>query len=290
MINIIELYTDYNIPYWTQGKNTAPGWVQTRCPFCSDSSNHLGFNIARGYFYCWKCGAKRVKEVFTKLLDRTYQDIDKLLFEYSGETFVVQKRKNKNVTSIHLPGESLKDNHKRYLKKRNFDPDHIEQKYKIRGTGITGDWRFRIIIPIFFKNKLVSFQGRDITDKQKLRYKALSDEKSILSPKKVLYNLENCLSNSIIVLEGITDVWRFGDNSCCTFGTSLTEEQIFLLSLFDNIFFIFDDEEEAQQKALKSAKKLSAIGCDVEIIDLENDKDPAELSDEESNKIKKELL
>ena len=289
----IRFLTDYNITYWTQGKNVQDGWVNITCPNpeCNDKSQHGGFNIMKGYYNCWKCGHQSLRFIISLLTGES--NPTNIINEYMGST-IIRKRLNKkvksNVTNIKLPGTELKKMHRKYLLKRGFDPDYIEKKYKIKGTGITGDWKYRIIIPIYYKGQLVSYQGRDITDQQELRYKTLSKDESIINPKHVLYNLDNCKEEYIIVTEGAFDCWRLGNDSCATLGTSITKEQLRLLRKYKKIFFIFDPESEAYKKAKKAANELAIFGCKTEIIKLDEASDPAELSDIEAKKLKRKLL
>ncbi len=294
MLNIIELYNDYDIQYWTEGNNVSPGWVNIKCMFCGDHSNHLGFNLAKEYYYCWNCGYHKTEDVLCDLLSVEYYEIKNIIKEYNTRPLlrnVISKSKFKKVDCLKMPGEELNKRHRNYLIKRNYDPDYIVDKYKIKGTGIVGDWKFRIMIPVFYKNKLVTYQGRDITDRQESKYVSLKKEDGIINIKNILYNLDNCIDkNIIIVLEGVFDVWRMGDFSCCTFGTFISDAPIKLLSWYKKIIFMFDDEKEAQKKAHKSAGQLSVLGCDVEIVSLDTGTDPADLSNEEAKKIKGELL
>jgi DNA primase len=293
LLDILRLYQDYNIQYWTDGKNCAPGWIQVQCCFCGDSSNHLGYNLAKGYFTCWKCGKKKIEQVLMNLLSLEFYEVKKVMLEYAGYSKLFRKNEEKQkkvIPELALPGGELVDMHINYLSKRNFDADYLVNKYGITGTGITGDWKFRIMIPVIYNRKMVAFQGRDITGKAKYRYKSLSIENSIMPVKEVIYNIDNCNSDSVIVLEGITDVWRMGDNTCATFGTSVTSKQIKLLSRYKKIFFLFDPEIEAQERARFAASKLSSLGCNVEIVDLGIDGDPATLNAEEVDNIKKELF
>jgi hypothetical protein len=57
-LNLIEYLDDKNISYSTSGKNVSSGWIGISCPFCGDSSNHLGINLESKVFSCWKCGEK----------------------------------------------------------------------------------------------------------------------------------------------------------------------------------------------------------------------------------------
>ena len=40
-MNLFEFLDDYDIEYWTEGKNVVKGWVNITCTFCDDDSNHL---------------------------------------------------------------------------------------------------------------------------------------------------------------------------------------------------------------------------------------------------------
>lgn len=57
-LDIRSLLSDHNVPFATSGsKHTMPGWVNVNCPFCPGSKDyHLGFNEAREFWNCWRCG------------------------------------------------------------------------------------------------------------------------------------------------------------------------------------------------------------------------------------------
>jgi len=289
----LRFFHTYGIQYWTDGPNCQEGWINITCPMtkCNDTTNHMGINPYNGYAHCWICGGHNLQNVIMKLLNITYYEASKIILEFEGRFQAVQ-RLNKKVplaTKVILPGEAFGNRHKKYLIKRNFDPEYLEKKYQLRGTDITGEWKFRIIIPLIFRERLVSFIGRDITGQSEIRYKNLSKEKSIIDPKECLYDLDNCKKNYVGVVEGIFDKWRMGKNWVATFGTSLTQGQIKLLSKFEKVFIMFDSEEEAQTKAKRLGSLLSSLGSKVEIIDIETGDDPANLTDEEALEINKEL-
>jgi len=59
MIDIISLFENNDIEFYSSGKNNSRGWVELNCPFCgNDPSFHLGVNLSSGIFHCWICGAK----------------------------------------------------------------------------------------------------------------------------------------------------------------------------------------------------------------------------------------
>ena len=115
--------------------------------------------------------------------------------EYKGKPqYVARKKSHRKPTTIILPKHTeLTRPHKNYLIKRNFDPDELEFKWRLVSTGPVGPYKHRIIAPIYFNEKLVSYQGRDITDKAKLKYKAC---KRILEVGKI-YMWSNSSSPTI---------------------------------------------------------------------------------------------
>ena len=282
---------DSGIKYWTEGENVTPGWVNIKCPLCTDKSNHGGFNPTKGYFSCWKCGGHGLSYVIGRLLRIDRTAAEKVISQYEGSGLLRPKIQHKHnpIETLTMIGEPLQTVHKRYLKRRGFDPDLLERKYSLTGTGIVGDWKYRIMIPILHQGQLVSYQGRDVTDAQKLRYKTLSPDKSLVNPKHILYNLDNCRGNTIVVVEGAFDVFRMGDGFAATLGTSMTEAQIKILSRYRRVVFLFDPEPEAQGRARKAANKLSAMGVETELVDLEMEEDPGELSPKQVRMIRREL-
>jgi DNA primase len=230
-----------------------------------------------------------------ELLNINYYEALKVIKEYTNDYHVpiIEKRVHEN-NIIELPGRKLEQRHKDYLLKRNFDPDLLERKYKIRGTNhIDGLWKFRIIIPIYFKNQLVSFTSRAIYEDMEPRYLTLAKNKERICHKNILYNYDNCVKkhgkNSIILVEGLFDVMNLGDNTVCTFGTSVTSYQLQLLSEFDSIFIIFDPEEQAQKKALKLARNLAVLNKQVENLYIKDIEDPGAMTEEQVKELKEEL-
>jgi DNA primase len=299
MFDALRFFRDYGINYFDSGNNVSPGWINISCVFHPDS-NHLGYS-PEGKFYCWKCGGHHVETVISRLLVCSSREAKRIVSDYEAANRsrrVLNKKENSaKITNkkINLPGEELSKYHRRYLKKRNFSPRHLIDKYGIVGTGPSELWRkrdfqLRVIIPIIEDGKLISFQGRDITDKQKLRYKGCPIEESRKHYKHTLYNIDNCPGSTIRLVEGITDVWRMGDGYAATFGTTMTDYQIKLLTRYEHIYFIFDPEAEAQQKATRAAEKLASFGKRVERVVLDKKCDPGDLSEKEADELRNLLI
>lgn len=296
MTNIIQIINDYNIENTQTGKHSSAGWVNINCPFCNDKSFHGGFNLSEDWYNCWKCGTFSIPYVLAKILHLNKYQIQEILKQYNTHTQIInhlnkKKVKKHTVKSIEMIGEKPKKIHKQYLKNRGLNPNYIIDKYQITGTMNTPlDWKFRLVIPIFYNNKLISYQARDVTGNSKLRYKVLSPELSVLNNKHIFYGLEFAGSEKVAIVEGIFDQWKMGDNFIAAFGSNLTNQQIKLLTHFKQVFFLFDSD--AIEKAKKYGKMLQALKNDiqVEVIDLElGNRDCGDLDPDEVRQIKKEL-
>lgn len=268
------------------------GWANVRCPWCSDRGHHGGFNLAGSYYNCWKCGSHDLGQTLKRLLRLSFAQVAELLKEFEGHSKVVERLNSgfSKVTKLDWPGKPLIAGERKYLKSRGFDPKYLVSVYGIAGGGISGDWKYRILIPLFLDGRLVSYLGRDITGQSKMRYKNLALDKSILDPKDCLYNIDACKSDEVFILEGPTDVWRMGPGFVATLGTSVTSAQVKLIAQrFKRATFLFDPEPEAQAKAARTATQLAALGVATDLVDLELDDDPGSLSFEQANDVRKEL-
>jgi hypothetical protein len=298
-MNFEKLFRDYNVPYSLRINR---GWVNCNCPYCDTKSTsfNLGFNPAGNYYHCWKSKHNYpIRQVLSTLLNVSESSIDNILMDYQGVGETLSEKKTSNIKYLELPTNTFTKAERKYLKSRDFDPKYLYKKYHVVGGGIDGYWKFRIIIPVFYQGQLLSWTGRSILSKEKLkqldipRYKNLSIEKSIKNIKELFFNIDNCKSDTVVLTEGAFDVLRFDGNAICSMGTELTESQINLLaSRFRKIFILFDNEPEAQKKARKFGLQLSSIGIDIEVVNAYEDfgkNDMGECSREEIESIKKEL-
>jgi len=295
MFNPKQFLDDFGINNTQQGKHARAGWVQIRCPFCSGHSGwHGGFNIRKGYYNCWRCGWHSLQDTIMKLLNCDFFSAKTYLAKYNDLPESPQnigRPKIRHASKISYPStcQPLGDLHKKYLQNRNFDPDELIIEWDLKGTSYIGDYKFRIIAPIYFQGQLVSYQGRDITGKQTAKYKACAIANETIHHKHILYGIDKAKGDSVIVVEGITDVWRLGSGSVATFGIEFTLSQVRLLKdRFQKFIIFFDNEGQAQIQADKLAALLSGFNRQVEMIDTESD--PGELSPQEAKQLKKELL
>jgi hypothetical protein len=269
-VKILELFQDYHVQYWTSGKNVQAGWVNVRCPFCHDTSNHLGFNLNREYFNCWKCGKKPMKSALSRVLAVPESKVIPILrqYDYQGHS-TTRKAEPAQIGSrkfkLPIGTGPIEAPHKRYLRKRGFDPNQIAEDWGILGTGPNGlldgiSYKYRIIVPIIWDGRIVSFQARDYTNRQMIRYRTCSKEREIIHHKHILYgNQEKWNPEFGICVEGVTDVWRMGPESFATFGTEYKPQQVRQMKFFKRIVVLFDYEDMAQARAERLVSTLRSL-------------------------------
>jgi len=307
-MNIVEFYQDHGISYQTEGhKHCRPGWVNIECPFCLGNPGfHLGYNISSNYFYCWRCGWHPTLESIAKILEISKIDAKKELRRYRGFTRREYDNKNKNLhrrKPFQLPAgntielsknDRLIKRHKKYLIKRKFDPNELSRKWLLYGTGPIAllddiNYRFRILAPIYFDKRRVSFQARDITDKAKLKYMACPIIREEVHHKNILYGNWTRVKDTAIIVEGIFDVWRLGTNAYATFGIEYTTSQVKLIAkAWKRVIVLFDNDPQSKVQARKLVAELSMFGTEAWAETVSDD--PASMNQDDANYMVKELV
>lgn len=230
-------------------------------------------------------------------------DLKQLLSDYRTVSKARSRSSKGNIkggaSKLKLPlcGE-LGAMHIQYLESRGFDAEKLESLWGLMGTKGIGRYPNRIIAPIFLNGTTVSYQGRDVTGKQKLRYKACSLEKEVIHHKNTLYGIDNC-KDSIVVVEGITDVWRLGYGAVCTFGIKYTTSQLRMIASKKRRYIMYDTQDpQARAQGLSLAAQLSLLPGLTEYVELGSThawidpragKDPGNLTQEEADAIMAEL-
>lgn len=286
--DIVSFCDDYGIPYAYRGKQISRGWIGVADVInkgFNDTDYHMGFNIAGGYLHSWVSGGVKLTDFIEAATPTENPYV--LLRKYEGD-FDLERlpQKRTHAESLFYPFPSLSDSKvgTRYLLKRGFDEKCI-QKYTLGWGGETGEWAYRVILPLFHSGEIVTWQGRYICNMPEIpRYKTLAVEKSLVDPKSVLFNLNNCTGDTVVFCEGPLDVLKYGDGSCCSFGISVTESQLQYLSKYARVVVAFDPD--AQEKAKGICAKLSALGVkEVLNLDLE-DGDMGDRTQEQIQEIK----
>jgi DNA primase len=207
--------------------------------------------------------------------------------EYSDDAFVVREKHYQS--KVLFPTGTSKvfpQSHINFLTNRRYDYEKVISDYDLYCTGPVGDYKHRIIIPVFLKNRLVSFVGRDVTGLSDVKYKNSSEDYSIKDVKQCLYNMDSIVRDRAIIVEGILDAWRIGDGAIATFGTKYTREQLRLLKGLKQAFIFYDSD--AVSIAHKLAYDLSSIVPQIEVLEL-SEGDPDNLSDDDVKALRKDL-
>lgn len=146
-------------------------------------------------------------------------------------------------------------------------------------------FRDRIIFPIFSPNgRVIAFGGRILDASQKTAKYLNSPESIIYSKRKSLYGLYHSKEeirrlDYAILVEGYMDLialYQHGiKNVVASSGTSLTEEQVQLLSRFTkNIYVLFDADLAGQKASMRSIEILLKQNFEIKVIDLPKGEDP----------------
>ena len=302
LIDIEEYLQNRGIPYDPPGsKNVGRNSVGIACPFCGDhqhsGNNHLGIKIDTKQWNCWICGAGRNKgflSLVAKLENCSYRQAEEILQPFMhSDMSLVQTANRDDLRALQgqfkLPDEAVKELlplHKNYLEKRNFDPEVIFNSYNLYSVGnISKRWKFRLIVPIYFHFRMVSFIGADVTRQHSLKYKNCSPEESLIPINSTVYNFDRA-KHTVIIVEGITDVWRIGDGAVALYTKHATRQQLKILSEFERVFIMLDSD--AINAAEELANNLAGF-TETEIIELDEG-DPADMKEEDVKHLRREIF
>ena len=159
-----------------------------RCPICGDSQRNK--NKARGYIYqiksdfnfkCHNCGVTMTFGHLLKEMDVNVHKqyvLEKFKAGHTGKTFSVENpkfdfkppifTKREKPNELNIPKASSNPDANEYLIKRKLNPDkfYYAEKFKEWTNSIKPTFDSvkydepRIIIPLFYKQTLIGFQGR----------------------------------------------------------------------------------------------------------------------------------
>ena len=207
-----------------------------RCPICGDSKRNR--NKTRGYLYsvkantnfkCHNCGTSMSFNNFLKEIDpivHKQYTLEKFKEGHTGRNFVVDEPKfsfqpPKFKPSLNLPKASENADANEYLVKRKLNPYkfYYTDKFKSWTNSLkdvfddTTKDEPRIIIPLFYQDTLVGFQGRALgPSKVKYITVMLNDD----APK--IYGLDEVQKDKIVyITEGPFDS-TFIRNACAMCG------------------------------------------------------------------------
>lgn len=326
-------FTDHNIDFITRGQNVKKNNINIACPLCGeDPSYHMGVSLVEkdGYFQwgCWRSAShagKKPTRLIRALLNCSYQAAELLAQQYSqadpssidsiSNPFERADKATDKPTKgkrLAMPPEFRQISPKgttlrfyKYLTDRGFnDVTGLCDIYKLRCAN-TGNFKDRIIIPIFIKNKLVSWTSRALGKTINApRYLALSEEKGgLVNVFHTLWNYDDLQigGDLMIIVEGPFDALKLdfygaemGATTTCTFGTAMSVEQGLMIreiaKKFKRRILLYDPGEV--ESIFLAQEKLIGSGVDtVSLNDIIPDvEDPGAMSKKQVRKLVKKLL
>lgn len=295
-----DLFKVLNINYVTEGyKHCRPGWINMECPFCTGNPGaHLGFSLEQEYFHCWRCGGRPLIETLSRLSGLPTGQIRQLLRQYGGRSRISTSSLKviPRMKAFRFPSGCgpLLTPHSQYLCSRGFDPQKIKYEWQLQGTGpialLDGqDYKLRIIAPIQWNNKIVSFQGRAISSTAEAKYKACPKNRELIHHKHILYGKQEKWGDTGICVEGITDVWRLGPKAFAVFGINYLQQQVKeIVRHFARVAVVFDDDPQATKQANKLIAELRMRGIEAWRIDIEED--PGGMSEDDARHLVREII
>ncbi|KKL08077.1 hypothetical protein LCGC14_2579500 [marine sediment metagenome] len=308
-MNFLTLCSDHNID--TAGPehhHVSQGWIGIHCPFCTGKQNfHMGFNISKEFFNCWRCGPHSLRETLERLTGEAFGTLWRMYGEGKSAPSPTWKGEpRKEEKELVLPNgftQPLRDHHRQYLERRQFDPDELIKEWGVCSTSPTAvlhgaehesHYGNRIFIPMYWNGKLATFQARALKTpkhKEHMKYKACPAEMEGRSIRRILYRHPETVSDYGFCVEGVTDVWRLGLHAFALLGTGFSEGQVALIAeLYSKVILLFDPEDYAQARALKMQLALRAFGIKATIHSLPDERDPAELNRQEVSMLVQHLL
>lgn len=322
-MDILKILKEHNIDYADQGSNVKEGNVNVKCPFCADDpSKHMGIDVTTGIYGCWRNDThrgRRVERLVAKLLGVSVIKARSILgigsftdtSNFGSEAMRMLTQKDVEVSTERKLGgvKRLKfrpelrplwlhdssfnrEPFLKYLFERGFDdPEALAKRYELMFATYS-DWRYRIVAPIFYNNRLATWIGRAISPASTLKYKDLSIDASVRHAKFCLFDYPHISEGGrrLFVVEGYFDAMKLGwylpderDKVTCLFTKTMTPEQaeilIKLSPKYEQIIILLDEDAIVQSMGIKS--RLSLFAKNVTIMMVPGAfKDPGEMTKE----------
>jgi hypothetical protein len=245
------------------------------CPFCNDTRFRLSVNHRWGLFdpetgsrnlwlaTCYNEECTRDYAAQRDLCDQVYSfasfGTSVLKSPESAVMAGIKHRRDTRLPTGLWPLEDMCSRSPRhpaitYLQDRLIDPVNVGRRYKATYCVDNTDLRVsgRLVVPIIFDNTLVAWQARLLRkpiDKRDLKWFTAPGA----SVGSCLYNGDIALKHQTVVLvEGIMDVWGFGPQACGVFKKSISVEQLQILcartDAATTLVLLFDPDQADKEK------------------------------------------
>jgi hypothetical protein len=273
-----EKYINLLSPKLEKFKKVKNNLYNCRCILCGDSKRNK--NKARGYFYqirnntnykCHNCGANTSLNNFIKevdpLLHRQYC-LEKFSNGHTGKNFPAETPKfdfkpPEFKEKLDLPKSSENKKIRDYLISRKLNPDRFYyaeefKKFVNTLTPVFEDVSMdeeRIVIPLYYKKKLIGIQGRAIR-KSAAKYMTVM----LVEHAPKVYGYDDVkLDSPVYILEGPFDS-EFVDNSIGMCGADVNLSQLNI----SHPVYVYDNEPR-NKEILQRMEKIISQGFQIVI-------------------------
>jgi len=256
------------------------------CPFCNDTRYRLSINhrwgvkdVQTGTLNLWlaKCYNEDCltdyslqRELYNQVYDFTLSSSIELKRPETQRSAIRARGKMRLPTGL-WPLEDMCLRSPRhpaltYLHERLFDPVNIGRCYKAMYCVDNIDRRItgRLVVPIIFNNKLAAWQARLLRaplDKKEPKWFTAPGS----NVGSLLYNGDNALQHqTVVIVEGITDVWGFGLQACGVFKKAISPEQLEILqskTRSDATLVVLFDPDQAKDEKEKGKEHHIVVAC-----------------------------
>jgi hypothetical protein len=289
MTTIADVLRLSGVEYRSEGHHHCrPGWLQLNCPYCGEGSDgfHLGYNLHYNYVNCWRCGKHSVADVLSRLTGMSWAESKKVLGSLDSKSIPKIDRPTGKLVLPKGLGP-LQKPHRKYLEGRGFDIPYLENVWNLQGIGVGYELQWRIFIPIYLRDKVVSWTTRSIRDSG-LRYRSASALQEAIPHKSLLYGEQYC-RHVIIIVEGPVDVWTIGPGAVGTCGIGYSMKQLTRMSKYAVRVICFDNEPVAQKRARELCSLLEPYPGETYNVTLDG-KDANTASSKDIRKLRKAFL
>src|SRR5215469_12828470 len=238
----------HSIAYATRGGNIGRGHIGINCPWCGDDdSYHLGISLANGFYHCWRepvpgsHSGRSPYRLIEQLLGVGRQTARAIVragvLEFPREYFRLDSSpRAKRLYYPYLTGRGYTERQVDWLVKR------YRLCYAARGVFV-----YRVIVPVYYQNRLVTWTGRHIGDDE-LRYRTLSHDadnairsgqpQAVENIKNTLFDFDRAVygGKTLVITEGVFDAMRVsflgydhGIQAVALFGKQANQTQLSLL-------------------------------------------------------------
>lgn len=310
-----------NIYFATTGPNVSKGNLVLHCPWCghADDSQHLVVNLSGRGFKCWRQplhSGKNPAKLIQALLNCSWEQANSLAGQSKTlpNDFMNKVKQSLTKQEIKQPINKLKllnefkpfsdkpscKIYVEYLQRRKFSDHAIFESTKHYNIFYCtqGQYKGRIVFPVYHDSELCGWTGRTIYPDQMIRYKTLTHDfekagengelpaPGPISNYLLFYDVVvNRTADTIVLCEGPFDAWRtnllgesIGVVGTCFFTSTLSKQQLNLLHellpRFKNKYLLLD--ENTFSKATRVKSDLISLGVTIKRLP-QGVKDPAEL-------------